>query len=406
MTLEHRQGSGWRQAVLYNRALLALGLRPHFDAATGLPPLHGLPHCCMLTTLNILPSGLLDGPPTDLYRRLTGPTLINIEGDRPEPLVLAALLHGNETSAWQVLRALFADGVRPARRVMLFIGNVAAARAGVRKLDGQPDFNRIWKGSQDNGSQGGGSQGGGSQGGGAHEPEYDMAAQFLEAVHERAPHACVDLHNTTGRNPHHVGVARRDGLTLALARRFSPYTIYAEQPDTTLVHALAPACPAFTLECGQPGDEAAITQAVTFVRDLMASDSLGRLAHAPGSQPASGHESVLYQTIATVTAPERLSIAFTDTDSDDAGVDVRFVADIDRHNFREVREGEALAVVRDGVGPALHVKDLSGSDVADRYFRVHNGVLVANVPLFPVMLTTDARIVRQDCLCYLMARLD
>ncbi|MGI9333632.1 MAG: peptidase M14 [Gammaproteobacteria bacterium] len=352
----------------------------------------------MLTTLNILPPGLLDAPPTDLYRRLTGPTLIHIEGERREPLVLAALLHGNETSAWSVLRELFAAGTPPARSVLLFVGNVAAARAGLRNLDGQPDFNRIWLGRAGDGSHQ------------SDAPEYSVAMQVLEAVHERAPYACVDLHNTTGRNPHHVGVARRDPLTLALARRFSPYTLYAEQPDTTLVNALSATCPAFTLECGQPGDAAGIAEAVAFVREIMASDSLAALAESPisrstavcgGAQP----KPALYRTIATVTARDSLSIAFTGTDSDDAGVDVRFVADIDRHNFRDMRAGEVLAVVRNGHRKVLEVKDFAGNDVTDRYFRVDGGALLSSAPLFPALLTTDARIVHQDCLCYLMDRL-
>ena len=47
-----------------------------------------------------------------------------------------------------------------------------------------------------------------------------------------------------------------------------------------------------------------------------------------------------------------------------------------------------------------------GKDVAERYFDTRNGYLCTRVPVMPSMLTLNVEVVKQDCLCYLMERLD
>lgn len=49
--------------------------------------------------------------------------------------------------------------------------------------------------------------------------------------------------------------------------------------------------------------------------------------------------------------------------------------------------------------------DEAGDDVAEQYFRTSGGKLRLRKHAVPAMFTTDAAIVRQDCLCYLMERL-
>jgi hypothetical protein len=49
--------------------------------------------------------------------------------------------------------------------------------------------------------------------------------------------------------------------------------------------------------------------------------------------------------------------------------------------------------------------DDGGLDVAANYFAVRDGDLLTRQPVMPAMLTRNERIIRQDCLCYLMERL-
>src|SRR4030065_1286268 len=98
----------------------------------------------MLTQYEALPPGLLDLPAFRLGEALPGPTLIHLPGRRTPPLFVSVLLHGNEDTgglAAQSVLKKFATAELP-RALTLFIGNVEAARTGLRRLGGQPGYNR------------------------------------------------------------------------------------------------------------------------------------------------------------------------------------------------------------------------------------------------------------------------
>ena len=95
----------------------------------------------MLNTYEHLPAGLLEAGVGELEDLLGGPSLIHLPGRRPEPLFVTVLSHGNETPGFTAVQALlrhYRDRELP-RSLSLFIGNVAAARHGQRRLDGQID---------------------------------------------------------------------------------------------------------------------------------------------------------------------------------------------------------------------------------------------------------------------------
>ena len=88
----------------------------------------------MLTVLDTLPERFLDTPARELHRVLPGPTLIHLPGRRPTPLFVSVLLHGNEDSGVVALqRVLRAHAGRELPRALsILVGNVAAAREGLR----------------------------------------------------------------------------------------------------------------------------------------------------------------------------------------------------------------------------------------------------------------------------------
>jgi hypothetical protein len=66
--------------------------------------------------------------------------------------------------------------------------------------------------------------------------------------------------------------------------------------------------------------------------------------------------------------------------------------------------GTTLAQL-DGVdGLPLEALDEQGREVADRFFRVEGDMLRTTRALMPSMFTLDERVIRQDCLGYLMER--
>ncbi|MGD8408455.1 MAG: peptidase M14, partial [Thiohalophilus sp.] len=93
----------------------------------------------LLTFMDAPPQGLLELPATRLHETLPGPTVIRIDGEDPRPLFISVLLHGNETTGWDAMRAILKKYSHLPRTVYLFIGNVAAASLGQRHLSDQPD---------------------------------------------------------------------------------------------------------------------------------------------------------------------------------------------------------------------------------------------------------------------------
>jgi len=52
----------------------------------------------------------------------------------------------------------------------------------------------------------------------------------------------------------------------------------------------------------------------------------------------------------------------------------------------------------------LHAWDERCNEVGAQYFSCANNEICLKTPMIPAILSCDSRIVRQDCLCYLMER--
>ncbi|MFN2309937.1 MAG: M14 family metallopeptidase, partial [Gammaproteobacteria bacterium] len=192
----------------------------------------------MLNILESPPAGLLDAEPTELLQLLGGPSLLHLPGRRAEPLFVSVLLHGNEDTGYFAVRELlrrFRDTPLP-RALSIFFGNVRAAAVGLRRLDDQPDYNRVWPGSE-----------------APETPEHGLMARVVDALEQRRVFASVDVHNNTGINPHYACVNRVDHRYLHLATLFGRTVVYFTRPRGVQSLSFSRLCPAVTIECGQPG---------------------------------------------------------------------------------------------------------------------------------------------------------
>lgn len=325
-----------------------------------------------LSVRNDLPPAILERPAHRLYQVLDGPTLVQLPGARQPPLFLSVLMHGNEDTGWRVVQNLMReyDGDLP-RAIALFIGNVKAARYGRRRLQNQPDFNRIWAGGSG--------------------PEHAIVSEVLARMRAQGVFASIDIHNNTGINPHYACINRLDPRFMHLARQFSRMVIYFTRPSGVQSLAFARLCPAVTLECGQPGDEIGIQLATRLVRHVLETENLA-------ATPPDDID--LYHTVAVAKVPPGVSFSF-----DGSTADIRFIRGIEQLNFEEIPAATRLADVSSTALP-LNVLDEDGGDVGDSFFTIEDGGLFTRQPLMPSMLTTNERVVRQDCLCYLMERYD
>ncbi len=87
-------------------------------------------------------------------------------------------------------------------------------------------------------------------------------------------------------------------------------------------------------------------------------------------------------------------------------VSLQFVEDLDHLNFRELASGTVLATIEgDSSAVKLEVMDENGQDRWQDYFAINDQQLSIAQAVMPSMLTLDKKVIRQDCLCYLMERM-
>jgi len=325
-----------------------------------------------------LPQGLLAAPAQELWRILPGPSLIHLPGRRAEPLLVAVLQHGQEITGLLAIQALLAKYHQAPlpRALSLFVGNIQAARRGVRRLDDQVDYNRVWPGTES-----------------ADCAETRLCADVVAAMERRRVFASIDVHNNSGTNPHYACVNRLEPRFLQLAALFGRLVIHFSYPRGTQSAALARLCPAVTLECGKPEQAYGVEHALRYL------DACLHLAEIPGHPVAAG-DIDLFASVAQVTIRPQVRFGFRSED-----VDLQLWDDIDHLNFTEIAAGTTLGLMRtDWPGLPVVARNAAGHDVTAAYFRRSGELLLTNRTVMPSMLTPDERIIRQDCLCYLMER--
>ena len=331
-----------------------------------------------LKQLDYLPEGLLEISSIKLHTILPQPTLIHLSGKHAAPLFVSVLLHGNEPTGFMAIQLLlkkYKDKQLP-RSLSLFFGNVTAANHNLRSLDNQPDFNRIWPGTELPDCA-----------------ETGMAKEIVSLMKKRNVFASVDIHNNTGLNPHYACINSLDNQFLQLACLFGRLIVYFIRPKGVQSAAFAQICPAVTLECGRPGQQHGVEHAFEYLNSCLHLSELPQHKILP-------QDIDLFHTVAQVKIDERVNFSFNQVDAD-----LLLSVDIERMNFTEISAGTVFGISKHNAHKPLIAKDERGNIVTDDFFSVQNGELQINRPTMPSMLTLDERVIRQDCLCYLMERI-
>lgn len=341
--------------------------------------------CAKPLLLDALPTEILEMPATALYQSLPGPCLIRLAGVEPRPLVVSVLQHGNEDSGWEAIRQLLKQRYRQQalpRSLWLWIGNTQAARWRRRRLPEQPDFNRCWPypgrppaSAQDR-------------------HEVAMFAQLIELLRAAQPLAVIDAHNNSGLNPHYSAINRLHWRCYNLARRFADIVVYFTSPPGTMANACADFCPSLTLECGQAGQVHGTDHAKRFIDECLHLPAIDAAPRALG-------KGVVYHMMATVYVSPGVAFGFAPERHA-----IRFIADLDHHNFRQLPAGSKLADIDTDGARCVLVLDSHGHDITDETFSFEHGELRTRREIIPSMLTLDERVIAQDCLCYLMEVID
>jgi len=331
-----------------------------------------------LQEITTYPKKLLSCDAKDLHSLFPEPTLLHLSGKNPQPLFVSILLHGNETSGFLAVQRLlnkYTEQILP-RSVSIFFGNTQAAQQNLRRLDAQPDFNRIWPGTEL-----------------PRCPETQMAQEIINIMHNKHVFASIDIHNNTGLNPHYACVNKLDNRFLQLANLFGRLVVYFLRPLGVQSSAFSELCPAVTLECGRPGQQLGVDHAYEYLNACLHLSDL--IDHPVHSQDID-----IFHTTAQVKVREARSFSFND-----AQADLLLDHNLERMNFTEIEANTCFALVKNNSSMPITALDESGKDVTNNFFTIDKQQLKVKRQTMPSMLTLDERVIQQDCLCYLMERI-
>jgi succinylglutamate desuccinylase/aspartoacylase family protein len=343
---------------------------------------------------------LLEGTDGDVLEALGGvPALIRIPAAstaaRPRARLVSCLLHGNEPSGFEAVLELLRRGERFPFDLWVLIGNVrAATEDGLyahRHLDDQEDFNRVWGVESLSNEQ------------------RRAAAAILAELRDADLEAAIDLHNNSGRNPYYAILTQPGPAGERLAALCADTVVLWRLEAHTLMEALAPMCPAVSVECGAPhlADGAEFASGV--VHRFLTADGFDGSGTVNGTSTSTststGNGAGAAAPVRMVGTDHRVTVrpgvVFSFGGIVGGDTDLVIVPGLDCYNFGVMPAGRAIGHVRAGASMPLVARDMTGRDVTDSLFEIRSdGGLVVTREVMPLMMTTTVQQARRDCLFY------
>jgi hypothetical protein len=331
-----------------------------------------------LNQIDSYPLELLNISIEELHSLFPGPSLLHLQGRRPDPVFVSVLQHGSESTGLDVIQELlkiYQNSDLP-RSISILLANTQAARYRKRSLGGQPDYNRVWPGTI--------------------EPNIQEAIVMQEVVDEMARRnvfASIDIHNNTGLNPHYACINKLENCFLHLAALFGPTIVYFLRPKGVQSMAFSKLCPAVTLECGKPGNPDGTNHALEYVNAVLHMKAIPNESVLP-------QDIKLFHTIARIRVPKDVTFSYTDKSAA-----ILFQRDLYKMNFTEIPADTCFGIVHSNNNARLLAFNDSDEELGKKLFYIDKKQIKLRKPMMPAMLTLDEAIIRQDCLCYLMERL-
>ena len=265
------------------------------------------------------------------------------------------------------------------RALSVFIGNVAAATAGVRFLPDQLDYNRVWPHSQLTSSR----------------LEHRLMRDVFDRMANRRVAASIDLHNNTGLNPYYSCVCSLEPEHLRLAALFGNRAMYFTRPLGVQTAAFSRICPSITCECGPIGDAGGVQAAAQLIERLM-SLGTGDLRRLLPNVPSNLE---LFRTVGTWRILPQATLDFNSRSNSH----VFLRPDLDRLNFQCLAMGTELGQASVALNDCMEVCDEQGNVVTDQLLtRDPDGAVRLKCSVTPSMFTTSLAAIRQDCVGYFM----
>lgn len=309
-----------------------------------------------------------------LIDRFSGPTLFDLGDSNTPPLFVSVLLHGNETSGWDAIRSYLLNRINRNQAIpslVLLVGNVHAAARGLRSLEDQVDFNRIWDGGESE--------------------ETLWANEVFNYVKRKRPRFALDLHNFSGPNPHHSVITDGRSETLNAASAFSPLAIYAHLPKGILTKKFSEICTSLTFELGMPEDPDSAVRAERF---------LNLVTNGTSELVDNRNELRVLRNKIRVVVDRTNGYAIPD-------LEPLLHPNFAQFAFEQVDAGTVMARFND-VPSRLRAFDDDSCDVSQEYLQhdPSRGEISLRKDVIISMYTRDPLIAVQDCVCYFLEPLE
>ena len=312
------------------------------------------------------PAEVLECTAAQLAEVLSGPTLFDLGKPDQDPLFVSVLLHGNETSGWEAVRTLFSTHPELCQTssMLVFVGNVRAAKKGVRKLNDQLDYNRVWNGGS--------------------ALEHKLTEDVVSFVRAKKPWCAIDIHNNSGPNPHYSVITDLNPETLSLASSFSTLAILAEQPPGTLTRAFSDFCTSIAIETGIPTDPNSSVRASALVEQLLREGQL--VERSPEFLK------IFDNHIRVTVEPGVTNQGRTFPELN---------PELDAFNFKNLPAGSLICNLKDR-SLGIRANNVELQDVTEDYFIVESSQVRLRRDVIMSMYTRDPLIATQDCICYFL----
>ncbi len=321
-----------------------------------------------LKFLDELPTDFFKSSAQGLFKVFDGPTLVHLKSSKKnnnkKALFISTLLHGNEHSGIMTLQEFLQDKKELERDIILFFGNIKAAKYGKRHLDTQPDYNRIWTSN------------------------YPFVKKTLDYLKDQEIEACIDLHNNSGNNPCYSCMSKKSVEHYNLAYAFSEKIVYFTDPIEALSVVLSNHWPSITIEAGKSGDPAGIYRTVDF---------LNRLEKGLDLKKPLTIKPRVFHTVGKIRVDIDDPVTFEEDEFKGDGF--LFRDDLETLNFQPLTIDSWLG--RSDKTPIVENYSKNPNKNLD-YFEIRNDLIACKKPFIPAMLTHDIEIIYSDCLGYIM----
>lgn len=325
--------------------------------------------------------------PTTLLNSLTAPTVIDITGeDNRRCRVIVTLIHGNEPSGFIAIHrwlSLYSQDKRllPKTSLRFILASVEAAQLepqlSHRYLPDGKDLNRCFNNPSTH--------------------DYYLRAQKIsDAITAVSPEAVLDLHNTSGFSPAFAVATVENSAVLSLASLFCQSMIVSKISLGALME-LNTQCPIITIECGGREDQQSHEIAYQGILQLGANSDISQCHHLTLVD-------IIEQPLRLqINAESPLSYANQQPEKIEGLVLKSY---IEQFNFGDTCSGRTLGWV-DGNGlDNLSLIDANGNNCIANYFCIEQNKLKSKVNMRLFMATGNLSIARNDCLCYIVARVN